>query len=508
MDAGVFAINHDHPESGARMSDSGIDPARLSRPGPATRNQSWEKTTIDILAHRERRPAEPEKRSWRRLGEQLKAGRVVFLGDAMVAVCFAGWWVQWTWPLLLGWLLAVTTYASSGLYRPRLRLTLLDQMPRLVSQFFVAMTVALVVPALLGVPLELRRHVSGAALMLGAMLVVRSLIFAGIRLGRSAGAVAHPTLILGGGAQARKVLGVLSRHKAYGLNVVGYVATAPIPADQSGPGWRYLGGFDSLPEVVEHHEISLLLIDEASVDRPELLEGLRSRAEMPSTFLLLRSWPVGVSRATEDHIGGVPVLRLSRGWSLGQRVGKRLFDLVLATLLVVLLAPLMLLTVAAILIEDWHNPVFKQVRVGRDGRLFTMYKFRSMRPVAPDQSDTAWSDTSASRIGRIGRIIRATSIDELPQLFNILRGDMTFVGPRPERPHYVEQFSAMFPHYHARHRVTVGLTGLAQVNGLRGDTSIDDRVSHDNYYIDHWSLWLDVKVLIWTIGQAFGARGS
>ncbi|MGK5681922.1 exopolysaccharide biosynthesis polyprenyl glycosylphosphotransferase [Actinoplanes sp. URMC 104] len=472
------------------------------------RSDAWEKTTIDVLSRRDRRIAAPAKSAWRRFGEHFKTGRVLFLGDAVVAACFAGWWVQWTWPLLLGWLLTVTSYASSGLYRPRLHLTLLDQLPQLVSQFVVAMSVALTAPAMLGVGLELRRHVTGAALMIGGMLLARGLIFTAIRIGRSAGLVCHPTLILGGGAHAQKVLGVLSRHKTYGLNVVGYVADSPVHAEDPAGGWHYLGDFAALPRIVEKHEISVLLIDEMSVDRPRLLDGLRSRSSMPATFLLLRSWPLDSSRAIGDHIGGVPILRISRGWSLGQRFSKRLFDIVLAAALLILLAPLMLLVVAAILVEDRHDPIFKQVRVGRDGRLFTMYKLRSMRPVPADHSDTAWSDVAASRVGRVGRIIRATSIDELPQLFNILRGDMTFVGPRPERPHYVEQFSAIFPDYQSRHRVTVGLTGLAQVNGLRGDTSIDDRVRHDNYYIDHWSLWLDMKVLIWTFSQAFGARGS
>ncbi|WP_328476961.1 exopolysaccharide biosynthesis polyprenyl glycosylphosphotransferase [Actinoplanes sp. NBC_00393] len=474
----------------------------------ASRAEGWERTTIDVLARRDRAGTRPERSAWRRFGEHFKTGRVLFAGDALVAACFAGWWVQWTWPLLLGWLFTVTSYASSGIYRPRLHLTLLDQVPQLISQFVVAMSVALTVPALLGVPLELRRHVAGAALMIGAMLLVRGVIFTAIRVGRSADMVAHPTLILGDGMHAQQVIGVLSRHKTYGLNVVGYVAAAPAAPAEAGEGWKYLGNFAALPRIVEQHTISVLLIDEMSVDRPRLLDGLRSRVGMPATFLLLRSWPLGGSRATGDHIGGVPILRLSQGWSVGQRFSKRLFDILLAATLLVVLAPLMLLVIAAILVEDWHNPIFKQVRVGRDGRLFTMYKLRSMRPVAPDQSDTAWSDVAASRIGRVGRFIRATSIDELPQLVNILCGDMTFVGPRPERPHYVEQFSAMFPEYQSRHRVTVGLTGLAQVNGLRGDTSIDDRIRHDNYYIDHWNLWLDIKVLIWTLGQTFGARGS
>ncbi|WP_250037905.1 sugar transferase [Paractinoplanes maris] len=475
---------------------------------PRPRADAWEKTTIDVLARQSRRRAQPETSAWRRFGEHFKTGRVLFLGDTVVAACFAGWWVQWTWPLLLGWLLAVASYASTGLYRPRLHVTLLDQLPQLVSHFVVAITMALTAPAMLGVNLELRRHVVGAGLMLSGMLLARGLIFMAIRTGRSAGLVGHPTVILGGGTHAQQVLGVLDRNKTYGLNVIGYVADIPVPAEDAGDGWQYLGGFSELPRVIEEHGVGVLLIDEMSVDRPQLIDGLRNRAGMPATFLLLRSWPLDSSLATGDHIGGVPILRLSRGWSTGQRISKRLFDIVLAAGLLVSLAPLMLLTVAAILLEDWNNPLFKQVRVGRGGRLFTMYKFRSMRTVPADHSDSAWSDAAASRIGRVGRVIRATSIDELPQLFNILRGDMTFVGPRPERPHFVERFSAMFPDYHSRHRVTVGLTGLAQVNGLRGDTSIDDRVRHDNYYIDHWSLWLDIKVMIWTVSQAFGARGS
>ncbi len=152
--------------------------------------------------------------------------------------------------------------------------------------------------------------------------------------------------------------------------------------------------------------------------------------------------------------------------------------------------------------------IFRQVRVGRDGRLFEVLKFRSMRPEAPGEADVRWSIAADERVGPVGRFIRRTSLDELPQLFNILRGDMTIVGPRPERPHFVEQFSGEWPHYTYRHRVPVGLTGLAQVSGLRGDTSIDERARYDNYYIENWSLWLDVKVILRTVRQVLGARGA
>jgi lipopolysaccharide/colanic/teichoic acid biosynthesis glycosyltransferase len=130
-----------------------------------------------------------------------------------------------------------------------------------------------------------------------------------------------------------------------------------------------------------------------------------------------------------------------------------------------------------------------------------------MRPVDEDESRTNWSIADDRRVGPVGRFMRRTSLDELPQLWNILRGDMTIVGPRPERPFFVEKFSAEHPHYAMRHRVPVGLTGLAQVSGLRGDTPISDRARFDNYYIENWSLWLDVKVILRTVAEVFRGGG-
>jgi lipopolysaccharide/colanic/teichoic acid biosynthesis glycosyltransferase len=150
---------------------------------------------------------------------------------------------------------------------------------------------------------------------------------------------------------------------------------------------------------------------------------------------------------------------------------------------------------------------FRQERIGQGGKSFQVIKFRTMRPVDEHESQTNWSIAGDRRIGPIGRFMRRTSLDELPQLWNILRGDMTVVGPRPERPYFVEKFSAEHPDYAMRHRVPVGLTGLAQVSGLRGDTPISDRARFDNYYIENWSLWLDIKVLLRTIAEVFRGGG-
>ena len=148
------------------------------------------------------------------------------------------------------------------------------------------------------------------------------------------------------------------------------------------------------------------------------------------------------------------------------------------------------------------GPVFfKQQRVGKNKKTFNMYKFRSM--VVNDEQDTAWSSKEDSRRTKFGSFLRKTSLDELPQFFNVLKGDMSIVGPRPEIPFYVEQFKEEIPLYMVRHQIRPGITGWAQIKGLRGDTSIKDRIEHDIYYAEHWSIWFDVKIIFITI---FGGK--
>ncbi|MEO6713039.1 MAG: sugar transferase, partial [Mycobacteriales bacterium] len=161
----------------------------------------------------------------------------------------------------------------------------------------------------------------------------------------------------------------------------------------------------------------------------------------------------------------------------------------------------------AVRLETGRGFLFRQTRVGLDRREFQLLKFRSMRPASETEQQTAWSIANDHRVGPVGRFIRRTSFDELPQLWNILRGDMTLVGPRPERPHFVREFANSFPRYSARHRVPAGLTGWAQVHGLRGDTSIEERARFDNYYIENWSLWGDIKIIVRTVRSVAGAAG-
>jgi exopolysaccharide biosynthesis polyprenyl glycosylphosphotransferase len=197
----------------------------------------------------------------------------------------------------------------------------------------------------------------------------------------------------------------------------------------------------------------------------------------------------------------------SRTEQFTYRFGKRILDLLVSGLVLIVLAPLLALIAAALKLSSSAPVLFKQQRVGQSGRRFWIYKFTTMTPTSADASDTRWTTAEDERITRLGRILRPTGLDELPQLFNVLRGDMSLVGPRPERPHFVEIFRREIPGYLTRHQLKPGITGWAQVCGWRGDTSIRRRVEHDLYYLQHWSVWFDLKILRLTVmGNPAGVR--
>lgn len=185
------------------------------------------------------------------------------------------------------------------------------------------------------------------------------------------------------------------------------------------------------------------------------------------------------------------------------RYVKRAFDLALAGAALILAAPLMLLIALAVKCSSSGPVLFKQQRVGMGGRLFWMFKFRTMRDSSRSVSDLRWTQPNDSRVTRLGSVLRRTSLDELPQLCNVLKGEMSLVGPRPERPHFVESFECSFPDYGLRHTVRGGITGWAQVNGWRGDTSIGKRLEHDLYYVHNWTVGFDLKILLITLTRGF-----
>ncbi|MFD7290063.1 sugar transferase [Streptomyces sp. NPDC059863] len=215
--------------------------------------------------------------------------------------------------------------------------------------------------------------------------------------------------------------------------------------------------------------------------------------------------------AMERHLWGFAARRVEPPAVHGRRRGavvKRLLDVVFTLPLLVAASPVLLACALAVRFCDGRDVLFRQERVGQHGRTFTLLKFRTLRPADEHESATRWNIANDLRMSPVGNFLRRTSMDELPQLWNVLRGDMSLVGPRPERPFFVANFSKTQPGYAARHRMPVGITGLAQVHGLRGDTSIEERSRFDNHYIDHWSLWQDVCILLRTAVSLVRPAGS
>jgi exopolysaccharide biosynthesis polyprenyl glycosylphosphotransferase len=219
----------------------------------------------------------------------------------------------------------------------------------------------------------------------------------------------------------------------------------------------------------------------------------------PDVFEIMSS-EVGVT-----ELGGLPLVRVRdislRGWNL---TIKRSMDLVISGIALVLISPIMMLAPVVIKRTSPGGPVFfTQTRVGLDGRAFDLIKFRSMRLDAESKTGPVWATPGDQRTTRLGRFMRRYSFDELPQLINVLLGEMSLVGPRPERPYFVEQFSQMIPRYAERHKEKAGMTGWAQVNGLRGNTSIEERTKYDIYYVENWSPLFDIKILLRTVFTVF-----
>ena len=211
-------------------------------------------------------------------------------------------------------------------------------------------------------------------------------------------------------------------------------------------------------------------------------------------------------RGGADVVQGIPLVRM-RPEPMHKvcAAAKRAVDLVGAAIGLALASPVLAACALAVRLESGRAGVlFRQQRVGRDGKPFTILKFRSLTPASDRESQVRWNINTDDRVGRVGRILRSTSLDELPQLVNVLRGDMSLVGPRPERPFFVEQFERTYGGYADRHRVPVGITGWAQIHGLRGDTSIADRVRFDNNYVENWSIGLDLKIMVRTVGSMLG----
>jgi exopolysaccharide biosynthesis polyprenyl glycosylphosphotransferase len=339
-----------------------------------------------------------------------------------------------------------------------------------------------------------------------SVLLGRGVAYAISRRARVVGTIAEPTLIVGAGEVAEQLVEIMSQHPEYGLHPVGSV-------DATG---RRVG---TLPMLGHPRDLATLVgsygvrraVIAFGVSERELVETLRSAERTSVEFHVVpRLWEssgIVPEARNVDDVWGIPVVQLRRPLTRARnRLVKRCLDVAVASLLLVLTAPLLLAIALAVRLSGPGPILFRQKRVGLDGTLFEIMKFRSMHE--SDDSDTRWSVAGDDGVTRVGRLLRATSLDELPQLLNVLKGEMSIVGPRPERPHFADSFSATIPRYADRHRVQAGMTGLPQVRGLRGDTSIEDRARVDNAYIEGWSLWGDCAIIVRTAKCVLTGQGA
>lgn len=391
-------------------------------------------------------------------------------------------------------------------YVTRLHLSVLDELPFIVTRLLTAVAAVSTVILYMHQKSQVWVFLETATQAVGLVILGRFATARLIALARKRGLSNHRTILVGGGPVALELTRILSEHPEYGLRSAGFVDDgAATEIEQYLPR---LGRLSDLDKAVKASGADTLIVADGQFEERALMDAVRSENCQSAQLLIVpRMHYFHTQTGMADHVGSIPIMRIRNPNLHGPaRLIKRAFDISVAAVAGILLSPVLIAAAIAVRIEGGPGIIFRQTRVGRDGRHFELLKFRSMRPVDERESQTKWSVANDSRVGPIGRILRCTSVDELPQLWNIIRGDMTLVGPRPERPHFVEQFSTQFDRYAHRHRVQVGLTGFAQVSGLRGDTSIADRARYDNFYIENWSLWLDIKIILRTFREVFFYR--
>jgi len=334
----------------------------------------------------------------------------------------------------------------------------------------------------------------------------RSVLMMGRNLLRRRGIWTDRLLIVGTGEVGRMILQKTRQMPRLGYRVIGFVAQEP-PTGQEIMGVPVLGCVDDIPDIIEQREIQEIIIGLPELPHQELL-AIIARCErgqvgikiFPDLFQII------ATELSIGDLGGLPLLSVRdvalRGWKLTL---KRAVDLVGSAVGLMLLSPFLMLVALAIKLDSPGSVFYAQERMGLDARPFWCLKFRSMRTDA-ERDGPGWTTEGDPRVTRVGKLIRRFSVDEFPQFINVFVGEMSLVGPRPERPVYVEQFRRSIPRYMDRHREKAGMTGWAQINGLRGDTSIAERTKYDLWYTENWSLWLDFRILLRTFFSIFGDR--
>ncbi|QFZ18239.1 sugar transferase [Saccharothrix syringae] len=451
-----------------------------------------------------RRAARPREASWSDLLRRVNAVAVLLVAVDAVAVAGAvarlrpdWWWAAVVAASLLG------ARAAGRLYRRRLWLSWLQDLPRSVAATALAFALVTLVGLVADEPARAAQQAVLAFAAAGEP--GRLAVFALGRWCRRRFHRCDRAIVVGAGKVGVDLVGAMLAHPEFGLRPVGFVDPEPA-VDPAALPVDLLDG--DLADEITRLGVGTVVLAFSRTRESSVVDSAITAHRLGCTTLVVpRMYELYQDGPDIERLRSYPLLRLGTApttrpaWWV-----KRGTDVLLAAAALVALSPVIALCALAVLLESGRPVIFRQVRIGMDDQPFVLYKLRSVRMRGEDDSQITWSVVGDRRVGPVGRFLRGTSLDELPQLWNIIRGDMSIVGPRPERPGFVREFSAIHELYWARHRVPTGLTGLAQVHGLRGDTSIVDRSRYDNYYIANWSLWLDVKILLQTVGELLCRR--
>ena len=337
------------------------------------------------------------------------------------------------------------------------------------------------------------------------MVVSHLLVHLVLKKIRTLGFNVRYVLIVGTGVLAQSVVEKINLHSEYGFNIIGLLTSQPEELNNEFGGVRVLGTFSEISAVIHKYRVDQLFLA-LPLDAYDEMEGILDSLGEETVDIkvvpdLLKF--MNLQSGVED-LDGLPIVNLSEsplhGWNI---VVKRISDIIFSSIFIILSSPFLIFIAIIIKFESAGSIIYTQKRVGLDGNIFKMFKFRSMQVGAEVETGPIWASKEDNRRTRLGTFLRKTSIDELPQLFNVFMGDMSLVGPRPERQVFVEKFKKSIPKYMLRLKMKAGLTGWAQVNGWRGNTSLDKRIEFDLYYIKHWSLLLDLKIIFMTLWRGF-----
>jgi len=389
-----------------------------------------------------------------------------------------------------------------GFYRPKR----LSSMPKEFIEIIKALTISILIFVFLAYFFKEYRYSRLTILyfwILSILFVSLSRFFSRnlLRVLRRKGYNLRYAVIVGEGELGQKLLQSFHSHPELGVKAIGFLSESREQVGQVMGGVRIIGTFEEVHEVLRQGGIDQIYIALPFHQHEKIRHILASiKNELADIKVVSDLYDFVRLRGGVDDLDGLPIINIQdtplHGWG---KISKRALDILLALIGIILVSPVLVL-IAVLIKMTSHGPTFyRQKRMGFDGEIFEMLKFRSMVVDAEKETGSMWAKPDDPRRTRLGKVLRKTSLDELPQLFNVLKGEMSLVGPRPERPELIEQFKHNVPKYMLRHKIKAGMTGWAQVNGWRGNTSLEKRIEHDLYYIENWSISFDLQILFLTI---------